>query len=149
MKEGILERLWSICNKETGGNVTAFSKMIGVNQKTLSQQMNKECNVSLAVLLPILSSFPDMSAEWLFRGKGPMYIIDDLSTYTGHEDEEFLSLKIQYDKLRIKYDSEIEEHHKLISQMEYMEDYNQRLSQEIGHLKEHLSLYEQQKKDII
>lgn len=149
MKEDILERLWFLCNKQTGGNVTAFSKLIGVNQKTLSQQMNKECSVSLAILLPILAKFPDISAEWLFRGKGSMNIVDDLSTYTGYEDEDFLTLKTKYDKLKIEHDAEVEEHHKLIGHMEYLENYNQRLSQQIGHLEERLSVYEPEKKDII
>lgn len=149
MNADILERLWFLCNKLTNGNVTAFAKKMGINQKTLSQQMNNECKVSLSVLLPILSSLPELSAEWLFRGNGEMNFTDSLSQYRGDESEGELVAKISYDKLKTLYDHEVEINESLRMDLVALERYNQRLVSEKLKLEERLSKLEPQKKDII
>ena len=155
MKEGILERLLFLCNKETGGNVSAFSKLIGVNQKTLSQQLNKECSVSLSVLLPVLSSLPDVSSEWLLRGKGEMILSDNLPPILGDESENDLNahamlvkLRKEIDKLNIEIASLKEEIWKKEGVIEWQKDFISEIIEEKNELEKQVP-QQQKKEDIV
>lgn len=54
----------------------AFSLSIGIPESTLKQQLNgktgKGRGIQIAVITAILSTYPDLSAEWLLRGEGEM-----------------------------------------------------------------------------
>lgn len=66
----IIERIKElIAHKEM--SETAFSKIIGVSQRTLNNYMNGR-TPSLEVIDALLSAFPEVSAEWLLRGGGDM-----------------------------------------------------------------------------
>lgn len=49
-----------------------LAEMIGVNEYTLGRQIKGDRNVSLDIIDSILKIIPDVSAEWLMRGEGPM-----------------------------------------------------------------------------
>ena len=53
-----------------------FSKAIGISQKTVNNQLNGLRSVSLDFVNAILDTYPDISAEWLLRGKGEMIVSD-------------------------------------------------------------------------
>lgn len=55
-------------------SVLDFSRLIGVAQTTLNSQSSSTKGVSSNVILLTLDTFPDVSAEWLLRGKGEMLI---------------------------------------------------------------------------
>ena len=59
--------------KEKARSVREFAEKIGVKQVTLNQQISGDRKLSLDIIFSILNSFPDISAEWLLRGKGNMY----------------------------------------------------------------------------
>lgn len=73
MKEIELERIKAILESKSK-SIREFSAMINVNYNTLNQQIKGERSVSLDVFQAILNSFEDISAEWLLRGKGEMYL---------------------------------------------------------------------------
>lgn len=52
----------------------AFAKACGIGQKTLNSAFNRNADVKFSTLYQILSNFPDVSAEWLMRGKGDMFL---------------------------------------------------------------------------
>lgn len=58
---------------EKARSVREFAEKIGVKQVTLNQQISGDRKLSLDIIFSILNSFPDISAEWLLRGKGNMY----------------------------------------------------------------------------
>ena len=68
INERIKELAWSAeCR-----NVASLAKTIGVAKTTLNNCVNgTEPRASL--LAAILNGVPDLSAEWLMRGEGPMY----------------------------------------------------------------------------
>ncbi len=68
INERIKELAWSAeCR-----NVASLAKAIGVAKTTLNNCVNgTEPRASL--LAAILNGLPDLSAEWLMRGEGPMY----------------------------------------------------------------------------
>lgn len=55
-------------------SVLDFSRLIGVAQTTLNSQLSSTKGISSNVILLTLDTFPDVSAEWLLRGKGEMLI---------------------------------------------------------------------------
>ena len=53
-------------------NPTSLAKKFGVNQKTLNNQINSDTAVSLSTILLISEALPEISLEWLLRGRGDM-----------------------------------------------------------------------------
>lgn len=51
-------------------SITAFSKMIGMQQVTCNRQIRGDQAVSLGLIEGFLKVFGDVSAEWLLRGEG-------------------------------------------------------------------------------
>ena len=54
----------------------AFAIECGLAQNTLNRQLNGVRELSLATVNAILSTFEDISSEWLLRGKGTMLLSD-------------------------------------------------------------------------
>lgn len=54
-------------------SVNALSKLVGIAQTTLNTQLRGERALSVLVVVKILETFPEISAEWLLRGEGEMY----------------------------------------------------------------------------
>lgn len=63
----------------------AFAIQCGLKQNTFSNQMNGIRELSLTTINAILSTFPDISAEWLLRGKGEMLIAEEQLSEAGNE----------------------------------------------------------------
>lgn len=53
-------------------NPTSFAAKIGVQQRTLWNQLNGQRKLSLETVEAIIENFPEISAEWLMRGTGEM-----------------------------------------------------------------------------
>lgn len=51
-------------------SISAFSKMIGMQQVTCNRQIRGDQSVSLVLIECFLKEFDEISAEWLLRGKG-------------------------------------------------------------------------------
>lgn len=61
---------------KTSLNDNAFAKRIGVTQSVIASMFKRETEPSAKVIVNILHSFPEISAEWLLRGLGPMLLSD-------------------------------------------------------------------------
>lgn len=53
-------------------SIRGFAIKIGVNQPTLDRMLKGINALNLNCIIGILSAYPDISAEWLLRGEGPM-----------------------------------------------------------------------------
>ena len=73
MENPVTERFKELI-RATSDSATAFSSEIGVSQSTLSCQLNSKKGVSSDVIFAALQRFPEISAEWLFRGKGDLFL---------------------------------------------------------------------------
>lgn len=71
MDKSINERIKQLATAN-GGNVSRFAAKIGVSQPTLSSVVKGEYSPSFDTLDKILHLYPNLSAEWLMRGEGPM-----------------------------------------------------------------------------
>lgn len=99
-------------------SVNALSKLVDMSQTTLNTQLKGERALSANVVSKVLVAFPDVSAEWLMRGVGTMYINQDSddSSYmvaeTPHREEYNIEeyhkdesvWKAKYEELEKRYD---------------------------------------------
>lgn len=152
MKETMLERFKTVIAAKSK-SPTEFCKLIGVAQTTLSNQLQSTRGVSVEVILLTLSAFPEVSAEWLLRGKGEMLLTDTLPSFHGSETDTELdvhaelarrSAELEECKLRIM---------RLEAQKDYLQERNDDLVVSARMLQDELNRYQQptttKKKDII
>ena len=117
MKATIYQRV-KLVLEDKSISVNALSKQINVAQATLNPQLRGDRTLSANIVEKILTAFPDVSAEWLMRGVGTMYSIqdaDDLSYMVAetphsvepkieeyHQDDSVW--KAKYEELEKRYD---------------------------------------------
>lgn len=70
----------------TGLSDRAFALKCGLKQNTFSRQLNGLNEVSTQTALSILSTFPEISAEWLLRGNGEMLLTSEQPTDSSESD---------------------------------------------------------------
>ncbi len=79
MNTTVYQRLMLVLeNKQI--SVNALSKQINMSQTTLNTQLKGERALSATVVEKVLEVFPDVSADWVMRGKGNMYSACDSET---------------------------------------------------------------------
>lgn len=128
MKSGVIQRIAAVLEKETNGNEREFARIIGVNPKTLNQHLKGERGISLDVVLQILSSFEDISSEWLLRGTGQMLISDNLPQITGTETDDALTLHAELARATARLEELTAENAKLLHQLDFMETLNYKVT---------------------
>ena len=119
----ILQRIKRLIDAK-GLNTNAFALRIGIAQTTLSTYFTKNRYPAYETLHAILYTFPDVSAEWLMRGEGDMFICDELPVIRGDESELEENLHVALAQCRAKLEDSQNENMKLLGQLEFMEEYN-------------------------
>lgn len=70
---GISQRLKEVLDF-SGLSLRAFSIKCGLSQPTLDKQVRGLRKISTETLMSVLDAMPEISAEWLLRGKGTMLL---------------------------------------------------------------------------
>lgn len=131
MKELILQRVHSISELKSSSE-TQFAKMIGANQKTINQQFKGERSLSLDTIIGVLSSFEDISAEWLLRGEGEMYKTENENKNNSIDESQFVSMK--------KYETIVNLFDQTASELKNLALENQKLYEEIRNLRAQMNV---------
>lgn len=76
MESSIIQRINAFL-RENSISVNALAKRINVAQPTLNPQLRGDRSLSSAIVEKILREYPEVSAEWIMRGNGSMYIADE------------------------------------------------------------------------
>ena len=123
-------------------------------QNRLSRQINHTSTISCDTISRVLAAYPEVSAEWLLRGKGEMILSDNLPPIVGDESENDLDTHAQLAQAVGKIDTLTEEtttlKEKIMKQagvIEWQKDFIRELADEIKELK--IKLPQEQKKDIV
>lgn len=91
---------------------TAFSKLIGMPQTTVNNYILGIRSISFEFVEKILEAFPDISAEWLMRGKGNMCI-------SGQESYPVSDFDIELIKQSLRFSQDtVEKQRKTIAELE-------------------------------
>ena len=153
MEKSVTERFKRIIETKAP-SATAFSSEIGISQSTLSSQFTGKNGIQVPVILAALKRYPDISAEWLLRGKGEMILSDNLPPIVGDESENDLDThamlaqaRIEIDRLNIEIADLKKEQWKKEGVIEYQKDLISELTDELKELK--LKLPQETKKDIV
>ena len=104
MKDSMLERLKDVISVKSS-SILDFSNKIGVPQTTLNNQIKSPRGISVSVILLTLHTFPDISAEWLLRGKGEMILSENLPPILGDESENDLDTHAMLAQARKEIDT--------------------------------------------
>ena len=148
----MIERIREIINiKSRGLSEAAFAEKIGMKQQTLNNYIRGVNKLSVAFITIILETFPDVSAEWLMRGEGDMYITDGLPVIHGDESESEEDLHAALARCRAELKDSQNENVKLLGQLEFMEEYNLKVAGKLREAQRKLDELqgEKKKKDII
>lgn len=98
----MVQRIKAIKNA-LGISENELARRLGISQSTLNGYTLGKRKPSYDLAESVLNAFSDVSAEWLMRGEGPMYISDLPST--DHDDsDEVLELKAEITRLRAERD---------------------------------------------
>lgn len=109
MECSIFQRLTSIL-EDKQLSVNALSKIIGMSQTTLNTQLKGERTLAASVVEKILLSFPEISAEWVMRGTGNMYLdetkkkVVDVAPILEQPVKEDSLWQAKYEELEKRYD---------------------------------------------
>lgn len=120
-------------------------------QTRLSRQVNGGAAITYDTILRFLDVFPDVSAEWLLRGKGEMLISDNLPKFHGIESDSELDVHASLARTT----AELEEYKlqvlRLEAQKDYLQERNDDLVVSCRMLQDELNKYQepQKKKSII
>lgn len=76
--ENICNRIKEIINSKEV-TTARFAEIIGVKQSTLSHTLNGRNKPSLDIVMSISTTFPEISMDWLTKGKGQMFNDGSLS----------------------------------------------------------------------
>ena len=92
----MIERIKHL-KKEMAISEYEFAKRLDMSQSTFNSYMLGKRKPSYELAESVLSTFVDISAEWLLRGEGPMLISD---IPTEGDTDEVLDLKAEITRLR-------------------------------------------------
>ena len=90
MESIIIQRIRQLLEAR-GESINAFAAAINMKQTTVNNYFLGKRSPSFELIDSILASIPELSAEWLLRGRGSMYGVD-VST-SGQIDNEVLALR--------------------------------------------------------
>lgn len=95
-------------------NINKLSDGDKALRNRLTRQLNNDAAITADSIYVILTTFPDISAEWLLRGHGEMLITDNLPRFHGLETDSELDVhaelarktaeleEIKYQKIRLE-----------------------------------------------
>ena len=69
--KSIIDKIYQIAEYKQI-SINEFSKKIGVSSGYLAKQRSNQANIGSHIILKIVSIFPDISLDWLFRDSGSM-----------------------------------------------------------------------------
>lgn len=146
----ILQRIKTLIDAKEC-SVNSFAKKIGIGQTTLNTYLKLNRYPAYETLYAILHTFPDISAEWLMRGEGSMFVCDGLPGFRGDETEDEEDVHAALARCRGELKLSQEENVRLLGQLEFMEEYNLKLAGKYNKLRKELEKVtgEKDKKDII
>lgn len=145
----VRERILLIFN-HFATNINKLSDGDTALRNRLTRQINNDAAITIDTISVVLSTFPDISAEWLLRGKGEMLISDNLPKFHGGETDSELNVHASLARMA----AELEEYKLQIMRLEAQKDYLQERNDDLvisnRMLQDELNKYQEpRKKDIV
>lgn len=91
--------------EQCGMSLNAFCASIGMKQSTIFNQVNNFKSLSLETVLNTLAAYGDLSAEWLLRGQGAMFLVKQDVEQTEEEQKTNARLEALVDTITLLQDT--------------------------------------------
>ena len=114
-------------------------------QTRLSRQVNGGAAITYDTILHFLEIFPDVSAEWLLRGKGEMLISDNLPKFYGTESDTELDVHAELARKTAELEEYKLQNLRLEAQKDYLQERNDDLVVSCRMLQDELNKYQEPK----
>ena len=119
-------------------------------QTRLSRQVNAGAAITYNTIYRLLEVFPDVSAEWLLRGKGEMLLTDNLPAFHGEETDNEMDLHAELARKTAELEEYKIQNMRLEAQKDYLQERNDDLVILNRMLQDELNKYQEpRKKDIV
>ena len=102
-------------------NINKLSDGDTALRNRLTRQINNDAAITIDTISVVLTAFPEVSAEWLLRGKGEMILSENLPAFEGEESEKELNLHAEL----ARKTAELEEYKLQVLRLEAQKDYLQ------------------------
>lgn len=114
-------------------------------QNRLSRQINHTSTISCDTISRVLSAYPEVSAEWLLRGKGEMLISDNLPNFHGEESDSELDVHAELARKTAELEEYKLQNLRLEAQKDYLQERNDDLVVSCRMLQDELNKYQEPK----
>ena len=114
-------------------------------QTRFSRQVNGGAAITYDTILHFLEIFPDVSAEWLLRGKGEMLISDNLPKFYGTESDTELDVHAELARKTAELEEYKLQNLRLEAQKDYLQERNDDLVVSCRMLQDELNKYQEPK----
>ena len=115
-------------------------------QNRLSRQINQGASISCDTITRVLIAFPDVSAEWLIRGKGEMLLSENLPKFHGEETDTELDVHAELARKTAELEELKLQVLRLDAQKDYLQERNDDLVVSCRMLQDELNRYQESKK---
>ena len=132
-------------------NINKLSDGDTALRNRLTRQINNDSAITIDSISVILNAFPEVSAEWLIRGKGEMLLSENLPKFHGEETDTELDVHAELARKTAELEELKLQVLRLDAQKDYLQERNDDLVVSCRMLQDELNKYQEPKKrkDII
>lgn len=132
-------------------NINKLSDGDTALRNRLTRQINNDSAITIDSISVILNAFPEVSAEWLIRGKGKMLLSDNLPKFHGYETDTELDVHAELTRKTAELEELKLQVLRLDAQKDYLQERNDDLVVSFRMLQDELNRYQEfkNKKSIV
>ena len=127
-------------------NINKLSDGDTALRNRLTRQINNDSAITIDSISVILNAFPEVSAEWLIRGKGEMLLSENLPKFHGEETDTELDVHAELARKTAELEELKLQVLRLDAQKDYLQERNDDLVVSCRMLQDELNRYQESKK---
>lgn len=127
-------------------NINKLSDGDTALRNRLTRQINNDSAITIDSISVILNAFPEVSAEWLIRGKGEMLLSENLPKFHGKETDTELDVHAELARKTAELEELKLQILRLDAQKDYLQERNDDLVVSCRMLQDELNKYQEPKK---
>lgn len=127
-------------------NINKLSDGDTALRNRLTRQINNDSAITIDSISVILNAFPEVSAEWLIRGKGEMLLSENLPKFHGEETDTELDVHSELARKTAELEELKLQILRLDAQKDYLQERNDDLVVSCRMLQDELNKYQEPKK---
>ena len=127
-------------------NINKLSDGDTALRNRLTRQINNDSAITIDSISVILNAFPEVSAEWLIRGKGEMLLSENLPKFHGVETDTELDVHAELARKTAELEELKLQILRLDAQKDYLQERNDDLVVSCRMLQDELNKYQEPKK---